>query len=103
VSGERRGEVRVPDAPGHVAVGVDGPNENGIARKDVILVLLLPTPGLAELIVRESLAGSGDVRMNAIEHDSARHVLVEPLVEEIAQKAAALRDSERDSDVREAL
>ena len=30
VSSERRGEVRVPDAPGHVAVGVDGPHENGI-------------------------------------------------------------------------
>ena len=62
----------------------------------MVLVLLLPAPRLTELVVGEGLARAGDVGVDAVEDDAARDVLVEALVQEVAQHAPALRDADRD-------
>ena len=67
-----------------------------VAGIDVVLVLLLPAPRLTELVVGEGLPRAGDVGMDAVEDDAARDVLVEALVQEVAQHAPALGDADRD-------
>ena len=85
----------------------DRVTERGVGKGElvpwvvVILVLFLPAARLGKLIVREALAGSGNVRVHPIEHDPAGDVFIEPLVEEISEDAATLRHAKRDRRVRE--
>jgi hypothetical protein len=66
-----------------------------VARIKVVLVIARVAAGLGEAGVHEALARAGDVRDDAVEHAPPRLVLVETLVDEVAQEASALGDAER--------
>src|SRR5207245_5284290 len=57
------------------------------------------TRRLAEAVIERSATRAADLIEDAVEHAPALLVFVESLVEEMPQKAAALRDAPRDCDM----
>jgi hypothetical protein len=66
-----------------------------IGRIEEVEIRVAVARRLREAMVEAAAARAGDVRYDAVEHLAVRLVAIEPVVEILAQEAAALRDAER--------